>query len=136
MDEYVKIVAQYGYDTVELDLGKVYLQRGLNSRCVFQQYWGGKWLCGLQAIKPLACKLYPFRVQNEPKYSGENNAYYNYKGTALYVYLDPHCPGIKFGTPSWDFLKRVLPEVVEIGLGVRTKQYYSTSQKISSYFRI
>jgi len=135
MDEYVKIVAQFGYSTVELDLGKVYLQRGLNNRCVFQQYWGGVWICGLQTIKPLACKLYPFRVQKEPKYSGENNAYYNYKGTALYVYLDPHCPGIKFGTPSWDLLKRVLPEVVEIGLGVRTKQYYSTSQKISSYFR-
>jgi Fe-S-cluster containining protein len=136
MDEYVKIASQFGYDAVELDVGKVYLQRGANDRCIFQRYWDGKWLCMLQAIKPIACKLFPFRVQREPKYPGGGSAYFNYRGTALYVYLDPHCPRIRLGTPSRDFTNKVLPEFVEIGLGVRTKQYYSTSQKIASSFRI
>ena len=100
MDEYVKIASRFGYNTVEFGLGKVYLQRDLNGRCVFQRYWGGKELCTLQAMKPLACKLYPFRVLRKPKYPGGNGAYYNYRGVDLYIYLDSHCPGIRLGNPA------------------------------------
>lgn len=130
MDEYVKIASRFGYGAVEFDLGKVYLKRGINDRCIFQRYWGGKWLCSLQAMKPLACKLYPFRVLSRPKYPGGGEAYYNYRGVELYIYLDPHCPGIRLGTPSREFVTKVLPEIVEISLGKRTRQYYSTDYKI------
>ena len=137
MDEYVKIASRFGYGAVEVDLGKVYLKRDLNKRCIFQHYWGGKWLCSLQEIKPLACKLYPFRILRKPRYPRGSGAYYKYRGVELYIYLDPNCPGIRLGSPSREFVSKVLPEIVEIGVGVRTKQYYSTDYKIPRpFFRV
>jgi len=130
IDEYAKIAGQFGYNTVELDLGKIYLRRNLNNRCLFQRFWGGKWLCTIQGMKPLACMLYPFRVSKEPKHPRGDDAYYKFRGVGLYVYLDPHCPGIKLGTPDQDFLTKTLPEIVEISLGLKNRQYYSTDHKV------
>jgi len=130
IDEYAKIAGQYGYETVEFDLGKVYLKRALSNRCLFQRNWGGRWLCTIQGMKPLACMLYPFRVSKEPKHTRESYAYFKYRGVGLYIYLDPHCPGIKLGTPDQDFLNRTLPEILEISLGLTRRQHYSTDYKV------
>ncbi|MFQ6053260.1 MAG: hypothetical protein ACE5OO_03390, partial [Candidatus Bathyarchaeia archaeon] len=56
---------------------------------------------------------------------------YRFRDRTFYVYLDPSCPGIVVGRPSQRFLRRTLPEVVEIGMGVRWKQRYTTSKYIS-----
>jgi hypothetical protein len=52
-------------------------------------------------------------------------------GQTFYIYLDPDCEGIVFGKPSERFLKQILPEVVQIGLGQRWKQKFTTSKYLS-----
>ena len=68
-DEYARVAQRYGFDVVDFGLGKVYLKRGQNNRCVFQRPSMGRWICSLQGIKPLACKLFPFRIHSKPIYS-------------------------------------------------------------------
>jgi len=130
MDEYIRITKLYGYDVVEVGMGKVYLRRGPDNRCVFLRPILGRWVCTLQSMKPLACKLYPFRIYMRPLYNREDGSAYNYKGKTLHIYLDPHCEGIRPGRPSEHFVRHILPEVVEIGLGLRWKQRYTTSRLI------
>ncbi|MFQ6053411.1 MAG: YkgJ family cysteine cluster protein [Candidatus Bathyarchaeia archaeon] len=131
MDEYVRVANQYGYGVVEFGLGKVYLKHSLGDRCIFQHPSQGRWICALQAIKPLACKLFPFRVYSQPVYKRGDMSGYRYRDRTIYVYLDLNCPGIELGRPSERFLHRVLPEAVAIGSGVRWKQRYTTSKYIS-----
>ena len=131
MDEYVRVANRYGHGVVEFGLGKVYLKQGIGDRCIFQHPSQGRWVCALQAIKPLACKLYPFRVYSQPVYKRGDISAYRSHGRTFHVYLDPNCPGIVVGKPRERFLHHILPEVVEIGMGMRWKQKYSTSKYIS-----
>jgi len=131
MDEYVRLAKQYGYDVVEYGLGKVYLKHGAGDRCIFQHPSQGRWVCALQAIKPLACKLFPFRVHSQPVYKRGDRSEYRHRGKTFHVYLDPNCPGIEVGRPGKRFLYQILPEIVEIGMGMRWKQKYTTSKYIS-----
>jgi len=128
MDEYARVANLYGHQVVELGLGKVYLKHGPDDRCIFQHSSQGRWVCGLQAIKPLACKLFPFRVYSQPVYKRGDSSVYRFRGRAFYVYLDPNCPGIVPGRPSERFLLHTLPEIAEIGMGLRWKQRYTTSK--------
>lgn len=131
MDEYVRVANRYGYGVVEFGLGKVYLKQGPSDRCIFQHPSQGRWVCALQAMKPLACKLFPFRVYSQPVYKRGDTSEYRFRDKIFYVYLDPSCPGIVGGKPSERFLLSTLPEVVEIGMGLRWKQRYTTSKYIS-----
>ena len=131
MDEYARVANRYGHSVVEFGLGKVYLKQGLGDRCIFQHSSQGRWVCELQAIKPLACKLFPFRVYSQPVYKRGDRSECSYRGRTLHVYLDTSCPGIAPGRPSERFLRKVLPEVVAIGTGLMWKQRYTTSKYIS-----
>ena len=131
MEEYVKVASRYGYDSFDIGLGKVYLRHGFDSRCVFQHPSQGRWVCELQGIKPLACKLFPFRVLPKPIYPRGDGSEYRYRDRVFHVYLDPDCEGIVLGRPSERFLRQTIPEVVEIGLGIRVKQRLTTSKYIS-----
>ncbi len=131
MDEYVRVARRYGHGVVEFGLGKVYLKHGVGDRCIFQHPSQGRWVCALQAIKPLACKLFPFRVYSQPVYKRGDGSAYRFRGRTFYVYLDPNCPGIVPGRPGERFLNQTLPEIVEIGMGLRWKQKYTTSKYIS-----
>jgi len=131
MDEYVRVAKRYGHGVFEFGLGKVYLKHGFGDRCIFQHPSQGRWVCALQAIKPLACKLFPFRVYSKPIYKRGDKSAYTHRERTLYVYLDPSCPGIAVGRPRERFLRKTLPEVVEIGIGLRWKQKYTTSKYIS-----
>jgi len=131
MDEYVRVARRYGHGVVEFGLGKVYLKHGVGDRCIFQHPSQGRWVCALQAIKPLACKLFPFRVYSQPVYKRGDGSEYRFRGRTFYVYLDPNCPGIVPGRPGERFLNQTLPEIVEIGMGLRWKQKYTTSKYIS-----
>ncbi len=51
----------------------------------------------------------------------------------FFVYVDPRCTGLRFGrNPSNQLVSKTMPEVIEIALGLREKQFYSTS-RIPSY---
>jgi len=71
--------------------------------------------------------LWPFKVLDKPRYGRPNEAVYNYgDGRKLYIYVDPSCIGLQWGTPNQDFLHTTMAEFVDIALGLREKQFYST----------
>jgi len=86
------------------------------------------WLCALQHMKPRACKLWPFKVHNEPKYGRPDHALYDLDDKRFYVYVDPACVGITWGNPTHEFVYGTLREFVEISLGFCEKQFYTTAQ--------
>ena len=127
-EEWARLVDLYGPSVVDVGHGKFYIRRRSDGSCVFLIRVGDKWFCGLQDMKPKACKLWPFKVISWPKYGRPNEAYLEYAGYPLYVYVDPYCPGIKWGTPEPSFVATTLREFVEIALGIKTEQEYSTSK--------
>ncbi len=82
--------------------------------------------CGLQHMKPEACKIWPFKVLAEPKYGEPNQAAYDYMGNRLYVYADTMCSGLRYGEPIWDFRYKTIKEFTELALGIRQVQYKTT----------
>ena len=82
--------------------------------------------CGLQNMKPDACKIWPFKVLTEPKYGEEKQAAYDYGGHRFYVYGDDMCSGLRYGIPTWDFQHTTIREFAEIALGVRNVQNKTT----------
>lgn len=83
-------------------------------------------LCGLQNMKPNACKIWPFKVLAEPKHGEPNQATFDYAGKRLYIYADNNCNGLKYGNPTWEFSKMTLEEFAGIALGIYTVQRNST----------
>lgn len=130
-DEYARIARVFGHRVVEFGLGKVYLKHGDGNRCIFQKPSMGRWICSLQGMKPLACKLFPFRVHSKPVYSRGDGSMYTYNGRTFHVYVDPDCEGLVPGKPSHRFQYQVLPEMIHIGMGMRFKQRFTTSKYIS-----
>jgi Fe-S-cluster containining protein len=131
MEEFVKVANSFGSDKLEYGVGKVYIKVRPDRRCFFHAASSGRWICTLQGIKPIACKLFPFRIQKEPIYKRGDNSQIKIFGKTYHIYLDPVCRGIEYGRPSQRFLGKVVPEIVTIGLGVAQKQRYSTSKYIS-----
>jgi len=137
-NEWVKIVGAYGVGVTESGLDKLYLKKREDGTCVFLHRFYDTWLCGLQHMKPKACKLWPFKVLGRPKYGRPNEASYRYADRRLFIYLDSSCMGIKWGYPTQEFAHGTLTELVEIALGIRAKQYYSTSKIFLNppYFKV
>lgn len=135
IDEWLKITKIYGVDVVTSNIGKVLLKRRSDGSCVFLYRIGDKWVCGLQSIKPKACRLWPFYIKEKPVYGYGDFAYYNYNGLNLYIYVDTFCRGLTYGLPSKKLLEKILPEVVEIYLGRRIVQQYTTSQLNLNYVK-
>lgn len=136
--EWVRIVQRFGYDCTETGLSGFYLKRTVENRCIFQYQFMGMYLCAIQDIKPKACKLWPFKVYDYPKYGLADEALYKYGGENIYIYVDTKCRGIVYGKPSNHFVKKVLPEFVEIAFNERDEQVYSTANlpirpKLSSF---
>jgi len=127
-EEWVRLLELYGPSVVEAGCGKFYLRRRPDGSCVFLTRVGDKWLCSLQDNKPKACKLWPFKVVSWPKYGRPHEAYFDYAGVPLYIYVDPFCPGIKWGRPTPAFVANTLREFVEIALGVRVEQEHTTAK--------
>lgn len=126
-NEWANIVRTYGAEYTEPRIDRLCLKKNYDGTCVFLQKFYDRWTCGLQHLKPRACKLWPFKIYREPKYGRPNEASYTRWERRFYVYVDPLCMGIKWGSPTKKFIYKTLPEFVEIGLGLREKQHYSTS---------
>ncbi|MGP3668048.1 MAG: YkgJ family cysteine cluster protein [Candidatus Bathyarchaeota archaeon] len=127
VDEWLRITRIYG-DVVVSSLGKLVLRRGVDGSCVFLRRIGGRWICGLQSIKPRACMLWPFYVKEKPVYGYGEFACYSHNGLNFYIYVDTFCKGLIYGLPSKKILDEILPEVVKIYLGKKVKQQYTTSK--------
>jgi len=127
-NEWVNLIRKYGVGVTRPGVSKFYLGKRDDGTCVFLTRLYDTWLCGLQDMKPKACKLWPFKVLSRPKFGRPNEAHYKYGDREFFVYVDPACIGIRWGKPTQEFTYRTLPEFVEIALGLREKQYHSTSK--------
>jgi len=117
----------FGYECLELGLGTYYLRRRASKRCIFQVYREGRWVCGIQGFKPMACKLWPFTICEKPEYGFNEEAEFEFGNERFYVYLNPYCRGMVYGRPSKVLVQKVVPEFVELRLGLRREQSRSTS---------
>ncbi|MEM2896403.1 MAG: YkgJ family cysteine cluster protein [Candidatus Bathyarchaeia archaeon] len=128
--EAVTFLRKFGMDVLIPNLRGFYLRKTLDGKCIFQNEYFGKSLCRIQAIKPLACKLWPFRILKYPKYEERELAKFAYKDDVFYVYVDPACRGLSLGNPSEELVTKTIPEFIKIFLGIKQTQFYSTSRMI------
>jgi Fe-S-cluster containining protein len=124
--EWIKIAKTFGAETTVNGLNCFYIKRQSDGTCSFLCNGANNYFCGLQSMKPEACKIWPFKVLAEPKYGEPNQAAYNYNGLHLFIYADTMCSGLRYGTPTWDFRNTTTKEFVEIALGIRQVQYKTT----------
>lgn len=124
--EWLNIVNRFGADTTIAGLDKMYIKRCSDGSCSFLCNTSNNYYCGLQQMKPEACKIWPFKVLSEPKYGQPNQAVFDYGKMRLYIYADVMCSGLRYGTPTWDFQYSKLKEFTEISLGLRQIQYKTT----------
>jgi len=125
--EWMNVVKAYGVGFTEPGISRFYLKRKNDDTCVFLYNHFDRRLCALQHMKPMACKLWPFKVSDKPRYGRPNEAVYNHGKKRLYVYVDPSCAGLQWGNPDHSFLNETLIEFVDLALGLRHKQCYSTA---------
>lgn len=131
--EWLKIIQTYGIGVTRPGTNRFYLGKRGDGSCVFLYKFFDRWFCALQHMKPRVCKLWPFKVYSQPRYGRPNQASYEYMDREFFIYVDPRCAGLRFGrNPSSQLVSKIMPEVVEIALGLREKQFYSTS-RIQSY---
>ncbi|MEM3736855.1 MAG: YkgJ family cysteine cluster protein [Candidatus Bathyarchaeia archaeon] len=124
--EWARLCHLYGPQIAEFRFDGLYLKKRADGSCIFLYPSMGNFLCALQAMKPYACKLWPFKIGRKPTYGCADEALYSFKGDKFYVYLDPFCRGIMLGKPTQQFAVQVIPEFIEIFLGGRRAQIYST----------
>lgn len=124
--EWLKIVRNYGVETTASGLDKLFINRKSDGTCMFLHNFFNMHLCGLQQMKPKACKLWPFKIVSKPEYGYANDAVYGYGQNRLFVYADSACTGLRYGNPTWEFNSLVLKEFVEIALNLRVGQYKTT----------
>jgi len=125
--EWLKIVKNYGVGKTVSGLDKLFITRRSDGSCVFLYKLSNMHLCGLQYMKPKACKLWPFKVLTKPKYGYANEAAYYYGGDEFFLYADSTCSGLIYGEPTENFTKYTLQEFVEIALGRRNNQTKTTT---------
>ncbi|MCX8176944.1 MAG: YkgJ family cysteine cluster protein [Candidatus Bathyarchaeota archaeon] len=125
--EWLQIVKNYGVEATVSGLGKLYLRKKSDGSCMFLYNLSNMNLCGLQHMKPEACKLWPFKVLANPKYGYANEALYVLGGRRFFVYVDSNCHGIIYGRPTWEFAAHTVREFIEIAMGTRKEQYKSTA---------
>jgi len=125
--EWLRIVKSYGVEHTAAGLDKLFIRRRSDGSCVFLQSSSGVNFCTLQRTKPRACQLWPFKVLAKPEFGNANEAVFPCAESKLFVYADPLCPGISYGSPTLEFVSFTLREFVEIALGVRTYQLKTTS---------
>ncbi|MEM1538635.1 MAG: YkgJ family cysteine cluster protein [Candidatus Nezhaarchaeales archaeon] len=127
--EYVVIIKRFGSRFIDVSkTGDLCLKR-VEGTCVFQDVNG---LCQLQplGLKPLACKVWPFKVQDAPaKGFWDEYASFNYADKTYYVYVNTDCNGINNGT--FNDLIQAIREVIEIHRNPWRPQFYSTSRRVT-----
>jgi Fe-S-cluster containining protein len=131
--EWLRIIKTFGVETTVAGLSHLYIKRACDGSCQFLCRGLNMHYCGLQNMKPEACKLWPFKVLSEPNYGQANRAAYDYGGRRLFVYADDMCSGLRYGSPTWEFSNQTVKEFVEIALGTCRTQSKTTSNLASPY---
>lgn len=126
--EWADIIRNFGAGAIKPSVTRLCLGKKGDGTCVFLYNSSGTWLCGIQWSKPKACKLWPFKIHDRPRYGRDNEAIYRFGDRDLFVYVDPYCLGLTWGIPTRRFTYETLPEFIEIALGRREKQFYSTGR--------
>ncbi|RLI41707.1 hypothetical protein DRO59_06205, partial [Candidatus Bathyarchaeota archaeon] len=72
--EWLNIVKNYGVDKTVSGLDKLFIKRRSDGSCIFLYKFSNMYLCGIQHMKPKACKLWPFRVLSKPKFGYADEA--------------------------------------------------------------
>ncbi len=124
--EWYRIAQTFGGQATVAGMDRFFLKRVDDGSCAFLCSFAGSYLCGLQNMKPDACRLWPFKVLSEPKYGESNQAALDFMGKRLYVYADSNCSGLRFGNPTWEFSSLTLKEFAAIAMGVCPNQQNST----------
>ena len=124
--EWLSIVKTFGVEKTVAGLDKLYIKRADDGSCAFLCRFANTYYCGLQNMKPDACKLWPFKVLSEPKYGQAREAAFNYGGRQLFIYADTMCSGLRYGSPKWEFNYQTLREFAELALGTRQTQSKTT----------
>ena len=124
--EWLRLTKTFGSDTTVVGLDRFYIKRSSDGSCAFLCNSSRNYFCGLQKMKPEACKLWPFKVLSQPKYGEPNQAVFDYMGHELYIYVDTMCSGLRYGIPKWEFRHATIREFAEIALGIRQVQYKTT----------
>jgi Fe-S-cluster containining protein len=124
--EWLRISHTFGSETTVMGLDKLFIKRADDGRCTFLCRHGGAYLCGLQNIKPQACRIWPFKVLPEPRYGEPKQAAFEFAGKQLYIYADGHCSGLRYGEPTREFSSSILREFAEIAMGTCGQQHNST----------
>ncbi len=117
----------FGYECMESRVGTFYLRRRADGRCIFQVKESEKLICGIQPLKPMACRMWPFIVCERPDHGYREESSFDFRGETFYVYANPCCRCLVYGRPSLRLINFVLPEFIEMKLGMRTDQVRSTS---------
>jgi Fe-S-cluster containining protein len=125
--EWLKIVKTYGAEETVSGFDRLFIRRRPDGSCTFLNNSWNRYSCGIQYMKPKACQIWPFKILTKPEYGYPNEAAYWHLGKNLFVYVDPMCNGVKYGTPTFDFANFTLKEFAEISLGVRANQYRTTA---------
>jgi Fe-S-cluster containining protein len=133
--EWANMIRNFGVSAIKPSVTRLCLGKKGDGTCVFLYNSSGSWLCGLQeGNKPRACKLWPFKILDQPKYGRDSEAIYRYGDRDFFVYVDPSCLGVTWGFPARRFMYETVPEFIEIALGIREKQFYSTCRFANYYF--
>jgi len=125
--EWLKIVKNYGAENTVSGLNKLFIKRRSDGSCPFLYGFSNMHLCGLQHMKPKACKLWPFKVLGKPEHGYAREAAYQFGENTIYVYADSTCSGLRYGKPTREFASHTLTEFIEIALGLRSQQFKTTA---------
>jgi len=131
--EWIKLTQLFGAGVAEFNLNALTLRRRPDRSCIFLYPFQGRFLCALQGMKPLACKLWPFKIGRQPRYGYAEESSFPFKGKIFHVYLDSTCRGITFGEPTPALAERIIPEFIEVFLGLRENQVYSTMSPLGTH---
>jgi len=134
-NEWLNIVKNFGAGQTASGLNKLFIRRRNDGSCAFLQSGPDASYCALQNMKPKACQIWPFKVLMKPQFGLVNEAVFPLGDNKVFVYVDPNCHGVRFGSPTYEFANFTLKEFVEIAAGVRVHQSKTTSH-IGSGFRL
>jgi Fe-S-cluster containining protein len=126
--EWLSIVKNFGVEYTASSISKFLLRRRADGSCPFLYQTPTLAFCALQHSKPQACRLWPFKVLDRPRYGTPDEAQYRYGNRKLYVYVDTACLGLKYGAPTREYTYSVISEFVQTAFGVRRRQFKSTAR--------
>ncbi|MCX8204618.1 MAG: YkgJ family cysteine cluster protein [Candidatus Nezhaarchaeota archaeon] len=123
--EYARLTNFFGLGVVDIDKHGDPCLRQVSDTCLFQSEEG---LCKLQplGLKPLACKVWPFKVKKVSEGRGVSyEELFTYRGEAYRVLIHSGCSGVGKGT--WEGMVEAIKEVIEIKRNPETPQRFTTA---------